>query len=225
MTPKQFPAIDTPCVTRAELIRLSEFTLPAAAVKDLPKGDRAVARRVPGLSYEQVRTCGYYGLFDDVLVKNTRQRGNWILWKPRRRGDTSVYTVRDIATARLVSWMRRDGLTMREIAMVLRGAPMVRATMIAEVADHVYVSRIGRSIDGCVVPAGDTYPPTQFGRFWTFPLAWLGIKNNVLPRVRKMRSVSPNVVWRRRSVPVERVMIMQQEAAERLRQIPRNCGI
>jgi hypothetical protein len=206
-------ALTAPCVTRAELIRLSAFTLPAAAVRHLPKGDRAVARRVPGLTREQVRAVAYYGLFDAFQVKNSKARDWWILWKPRRRGDTSLYCTLDVMTARLVAWMRRDGLTMARIALLLRGEASARALMLSDTAESLSAWQIGRGFGGCVVPFGGSLNPGRHGREWTFPIAWLGLTTNILPRIHTLREANPNIVWRRRSLPVEQVAEMQQRTA------------
>jgi hypothetical protein len=207
--------IETPCVTRGELVQLSAFKLPVAAVKHLPAKEREAARTIPGLTVEMVRTCERYGLFDDFRLKVSRDRGYWFLWKRRKRGETRLYTVLDVAVARLVSWGRASGLTMRELALLIRGRSDVRALIAADGAESVYAYRIGRTFEGgCVVPAENRgllrLSDPGIGQEWDFPIAWLGLNGNLLPKVQKLRAVHPEV-WRHRWV--EPSAVMTAEAA------------
>jgi hypothetical protein len=213
--------IYTCCVTRGELARLSEFQLSAVAVKSLPKKDREFARTIPALTIEVIRTCERYGLFDDFRFKQTRIRGNWFLWKRRKRGETRLYTVLDVAVARLVAWGRATGLTIREMALLIRGQSDVRALIAADGAESVYAYRIGRTFAGCVVPVGEKVKridDPQIGEDWIFPIAWLGLTGSVLPRVRKMREVHP-AVWRHSWVTPDHVIATEAKRSERVQSV------
>jgi len=190
----------TRCVTRADLVKWSAFTLPRKAVKRLPKKDREGARIVPGLTLEMVRTCERLGLFDAFCPKHSALRGAWLLWKPRRRGETRLYTVLDVATARLVAWMKRDGFTNREIAIILRGRSESKALIASEAADRLIVSRWrGQLGVACILPKNERWAkPSPGEERFEFPLAWLGMRSSVLPMIQKQRSIAPAVfMWNR----------------------------
>ena len=191
---------DAPCVTRAELLAFSGFRLPHAAADVV----------VPPLSTERLRTAERYGLFDNVAGVWNGSNGATVQWVARRgrQGDARLYTIRHVAVARLIAWMQRDGLKIREIALILRGPASVAATLRASNAEAVYVYRVGESVaDGACASMqmlkGMKPVDPAIGRQWLFPLAWLGMNGEVLPRVQKIRERKPYVWNRRPMTPAE----------------------
>src|SRR4051812_42984124 len=99
--------------TRREALRLSGFQLPLAAIPaDIRKRLSPTAIRdrltVQPRSVEQFRTMERHGLFDSFIAKwrSKPQPNNSavvIFHRPKRRqGDVALYSLLDIATARLV---------------------------------------------------------------------------------------------------------------------------
>jgi hypothetical protein len=100
---------------------------------------------------------------------------------------------------------------MRETALMIRGRGDVRALIAADGAESVYAWRIGRAFDAAVVPVGmaDELTRVSPDQSWIFPIAWLGLNGNVLPRVQKMRAVQPDV-WRHRWMEPAAVVSMER---------------
>jgi hypothetical protein len=222
--------LQTPCITRAELVRLSEFRLPVAALtKYVPEGTkpprgrkaREALRHVPGLSYEQVRASERRGLFDPFVVVPAgagRPLAEWIRWTPRARGDVRLYSLLDVAVARLLAWLLCDGFTAYEARRIIRddAGGLVRVTMGAETADGVYIWRIhGHPANGWCDRANQPFAPMdpEIGSQWFYPLAWLGIKGDALPRIRKYLRQSPDV-WARSWEPRTELAAQQQHKLE-----------
>lgn len=205
---KKAPVADV-ALTREEVARLSGFRLPKAAVT---KGHREV---VPALTVDQVRTLDQkYGLFDAFAIhlENSATGGPLVTWhaRPAGKGIPRFYRgLLDVATARLAAWMFRDGLTYTQVVLALRTG-MVRACL----SDR---SCAPESDDEVVVNGADvglattSWVETQLARPWSpftsyvrayhrFPLAWLGLSTDALPRVQKTIAERPDV-WRHRWVP------------------------
>src|SRR5687768_720076 len=123
-----------PCLTRSELIRLSKF--------ELPRGVKDRKRRIPGLTLEQVRYFERHGCFDNWRLKYLPEKDHvLVVWKPRRRGATALYTIHDLGIARLCAWMLTDEVPHRVIVDAIRGRAAVRITILAESANEVVVTR------------------------------------------------------------------------------------
>jgi hypothetical protein len=137
-------------LTRRQLMAWSGFLLPSAAVAHLPLAERAAARVVPGLTYEQIRTMQRRGLFDAFRPKLGRDGVPMVQWTARRRGDTWLYTPHDVLMCRLAAWMLARGLSMQRIAYVLR-VEDARATMLAPNAGTLFVWSYGREFRGLVL--------------------------------------------------------------------------
>src|SRR5688572_13210697 len=103
-------------VTRRELMRLSGFKLPAAGG----------GRRIPPLTYEQVRHFERRGCFDDYRLKATTEGRVLPIWKPWPRGSARLYSLEDVLTARLIAWLLLDGMPHAAIVETLRGPSNVR---------------------------------------------------------------------------------------------------
>ena len=203
--------LDSPCLTRNELVTLSGFRLPA----------RAGRQNVPGLTLEQVRTLERYGAFQDFTLHPSRKHDVVLVWGRRKRGQRRLYSMRDVLVARLVAWMLRDGLTMREAILLVRGSS-VRVTLSASTAEVVYAWRWGANpATGAAMSFADVKRFSELrngysqpNREWQFPLEWLGFGRDVLPRVRKLREQQPTIVTHRRPMtPAEIVAEGAQQVA------------
>jgi hypothetical protein len=127
-------------VTRPELMRLSGFTLPLPSIpvdQRARLGPLAVRDRlaVQPRSTDQIRTMERHGLLDDFLAKPrtcTHPVGQpIIIWgrTRRRRGDPALYSLLDVATARLMGWMLKAELSYSVVRDALRGQGSARATL------------------------------------------------------------------------------------------------
>ena len=198
--------LDSPCLTRNELVTLSGFRLPV----------RAGRQNVPGLTLEQVRTLERYGAFQDFTLHPSRKHDVVLVWGRRKRGQRRLYSMRDVLVARLVAWMLRDGLTMREAILLVRGC-FVRVTFSASTAEVVYAWRWGANpVTGAAMSFADMkrFSGVRGDQEWLFPLEWLGFGRDVLPRVRKLREQQPTIVTHRRPMtPAEIVAENAQQVA------------
>jgi hypothetical protein len=219
-------------VSRPELMRLSGFTLPMASI---PADQRArlgpVAVRdrltVQPRSTDQIRTLERHGLLDLFIPKQRTRTAPVgqaiIIWRrpARRRGDSALYSLLDVATARLVGWMLRDGLSYSVVRDALRGAASARATlwwalehlpgamlMVSERAALVLGPDQLRELDAAA-------PSVPLKPRKLFPLAWLGLERDVLPRIQKMRTDKPDVIRWRQEWPAA-VLQKERAAAERI---------
>jgi hypothetical protein len=216
-------------VTRPELMRLSGFTLPMASI---PADQRArlgpVAVRdrltVQPRSTDQIRTLERHGLLDLFIPKRrsrTQPVGEvLIIWhRPKRkRGDSALYSLLDVVTARLVGWMLKTGLPYSTVRDALRGQGSARATLLYAL-DHVPGAMLTVNETSALVLGKDqlrqldaigTPKPRQL-----FPLAWLGLERDVLPRIQKMRTDKPDVMRWRQEWPAA-VLQKERAAAERI---------
>jgi hypothetical protein len=86
-------------------------------------------------STDQIRTMERHGLLDDFLAKPrtcTHPVGQpIIIWgrTRRRRGDPALYSLLDVATARLMGWMLKAELSYSVVRDALRGQGSARATL------------------------------------------------------------------------------------------------
>lgn len=232
-------------VTRQELVRLSEFSLPKRSATPeqwdeyercqkrrlrwrpkhrlCPDGGKACLQKagypcfpegqehpahVPGLTVDQVRGFEKHGLFDEPVLKAHGSPAELqIWWKVRRRkqGATRLYSVLDVATARLTAWLLRDGAKHREIERWLRGTGNEIKAFIPGDDDFPL---LGLWPDGgaCLVEqqVADGYPQRYPGcpPLKIYRLAWLGIESDALPRIQKMREKRPAIhMWNRVELP------------------------
>lgn len=200
-------------ITREELARLSGFRLPKAAV--LERGMREV---VPALTEAQVRTFDHrYGLFDEPLrhpenykTGDISRMVSWLTPK-RRQGETWLYGTGDAATARLAAWMLNEGLTYTSCVSVLRGRCVRAVLSFDNCAPTSDVELVVSGADGALFTAAELADLDARGLdpgVHRFPLAWLGITSDVLPRMQKMREDAPNV-WRHRWLSREDALAAQ----------------
>jgi DNA-binding transcriptional MerR regulator len=219
---------------RRQLSQWSAFDLPKAALGDMPASSLAALKaaikagdaktesplKVPGLSYEQIRTLERHGLFDDYLLKHRRKDGEaFVLWKPRRRGDTRLYTVRDLFVCRLAAWMLHAGVSMQELATVLRREGEAAVTFQAPGAETVFVCRHATGRPWSAGASASLSEAAAFHRravedwaasglpadallWWSFPLAYLGYRQT-LPKLQKEIERAPVVRWNHEWQPTE----------------------
>lgn len=199
-------------------MKLSGFTLPVASVPADVRGKlspTALRDRltVPPRSVDQMRTLERNGLFDEFMMKR-RQRsapvGELVILfrRPRRKqGDVATYGVVDIAVARLVGWLLKSGVPFGTVKDALRGHKGgARALLIAAVDNIPGAMLMLSDGGGCIVsPELLAQWDREFlGRRdrQLFPLAWLGMGSDVLPRLQKYRERQPEVVrWRQSMTP------------------------
>lgn len=205
--------LHTPCLTRHRLMDLSgspSFRLPAAA--------KGRTREIAALSYEQVRYFERHGCFDDYLLRFGPRTD--FVWKPRPLGATALYTLLDLAIARLCAWMLQEGVPHKVIVEVLRGQPSGRVTIAAPNADHVLV------VDetAWMIPEGKGADDiaamyATFGRPLTpentkrFPIAWLGITEKFVSGLQKELERSTVPLWNRHLTPAEALTLQEKRAA------------
>ena len=212
------------------MLPLTGFMLPLPSVPaDVRKrlGPRALRDRltVPSRTVDQLRTMERHGLCDGFIAKDrTRPAAGssvLLLWhRPkRRRGEVALYSVLDIATARLVGWMLKAGLAFGVIRQVLRGPGQGSGALLLYALEHVPGATLVVTADGngFVMSAADLRDADRRvpGRYvHRFPLAWLGLERDVLPRLHKMRQSRPEVIrWRQAVDPA--VLHAEREAAAR----------
>ncbi|HVL66766.1 MAG TPA: hypothetical protein VM364_05835 [Vicinamibacterales bacterium] len=174
---------------------------------------------VPPLTEAQIRTFDQrYGLFDLPLRHpenyGTGDRSSWVTWQvvPRRQGETRMYGSADVVTARLAAWMLNEGLTYTQVVSVLRGS-LVRA--ILPTCDYRPSSRRELLVSGAIGAVFDVGDPSVADlltdpRCLRFPLAWLGVTTDVLPRMHKMRDEAPFVRVYNRELSREEAYAQQQ---------------
>lgn len=193
----------TLAISREELARLSGFRLPKTAARE---GRREV---VPALTAAQIRNLDRYGLFDayQIHLEHRFTGGPLVTWRPRTprtRGEARFYRgLVDVATARLAAWMLAEGLTYTQVVLALR-TEMVRACFsprtLAEDSDDVVFVRgadIGLSNARDLGRQGLLAALHAHQRF---PLAWLGMGSDALPRLQKLAEAQPDV-WRQHWMP------------------------
>jgi hypothetical protein len=198
---------DTPCLTRAALLRWSAFRLPVAAGK---------RRTVPALTLEQFRRFERRGCFDAFRFFGTPDRPV-LAWKPRVRGATALYSVYDVATARLIAWMLYWGVPHRVVANTLHGSKgSARALLGVSTAVSALILQDGTGL------IADAAALRRFRDLYSryahlspeidlkeFSLAWLGIRRT-FPRIKKELGKAPTVpLWNRR-VPLDDAISAQE---------------
>jgi hypothetical protein len=213
-------------VTRPELMRLSGFTLPMASI---PVEQRArlgpVALRdrltVQLRSTDQIRTMERHGLLDLFVPKRrarTQLAGEaFIIWRrpKRRRGDPALYSLLDVATARLVGWMLKEGLPYSVVRDALRGQGAARAT-IWYALEHVPGAMLMvDDVQALVLGPDHVRQLAPSASQKLFPLSWLGLERDVLPRIQKMRAEKPDVIRWRQELPAA-VLQKERTAADRI---------
>lgn len=203
--------------TRAEALPLTGFRLPLASIPpELRARLSATAIRdrltVPARTADQMRTLERHGLCDQFIAKNRKQpKPNdsvFVLWRrpKRRRGDVALYSLLDIATARLVGWLLKEGLSYGVVRDVLRGPGGVARALLMYAIEEVPGAVLAISPYGGAIysPEGlrDSRSRAPDVAYREFPLAWLGIKTDVLPRLSKTRETHPTVTrWRQEVTP------------------------
>jgi hypothetical protein len=201
--------IHKPCLTRAAVLRWSAFRLPVAA--------GTVARRtVPALTLEQFRRFERRGCFDAFHFFGTPDRP-MLAWKPRRRGATALYSIHDVATARLIAWMLHWGVPHRAIVLTLRGERSHGRAFLD--VTWVECALVIQNSTGLVVTAeGLADYRAMYSRYahlsperdlMPFPLAWLGM-GRAMPRISKELGKAPTVPLWNRLVPLETAISAQE---------------
>lgn len=199
-----------PCLTRSALLRWSGFRLPAVARKP---------REVPALTLEQLRGFERRGCFDAFHFCGSLERP-LLVWKPRKRkrGATALYSIYDVATARLIGWMLAWSVPHLVIATILRSSKSAgRALLDAQTAEYALVLQNSsgfiageqglRDYRALYSKYAHLSPDRDIKQF---PLEWLGMRG-ALPRIQKELGKAPTVpLWNRR-VPLD-VAISAQEA-------------
>jgi hypothetical protein len=176
---------------------------------------------IPPRTVDQLRTLERHGLCDGFIAKDRKRptagSSVLLLWhRPkRRRGEVALYSLLDVATARLVGWMLKEGLSLNLVRQVLRGPDQTAGALLLWALEHVPGATLVLSTGGSgfIMSAADLREPDRrVPGFYVhrFPLAWLGLERDVLPRLQKMREDKPEVIrWRQAVAPA----VLHAEAA------------
>lgn len=213
-------------LTQKRLLSLSGFALPAKHRSE-PDAWKGLRRGfVEPVTVAQLRQMDRWGLFDEpvgAVMPRTAGALPVMRWRriETRAGSPRVYSPLDVAVVRLASWMRRQGCTPEQVRAVLRGRWGLRLVLarnarpLAEPDAELLVSLA----DGAIHTTAEIDAHIAAGVFGgpaveRFPLAWLGMYADVLPRIQREQETTVRR-WRQ-DVSIELVAREQRPPLSRL---------